>query len=117
MQTKEQKIEKTGKFTMASTGQRSASGVRLCSSCQAGYIMDFDLHACCETCLGPQHTRLALTPRATSPYCATLLVEEKQRRVDAFATLQEDDKDNGKARRVEELLDVVPDQAGFHDEG
>lgn len=102
---------------MTSISQHSASGVRLFPSCTAGYIMDFDLHAHCETCLGPQHGGLALTPRATRPYCAALPMEEKQRQVDAFAALQEDDEDDSWARCNEDFLNVVPDVAGHHDEG
>ncbi len=60
---------------------------------------------------------LPLHLQAMCPYCAALPVEENQRQVDAFAALKEDDEDHGWARCVEELLDVVPDQAEFRDDG
>ncbi|KAF0022833.1 hypothetical protein F2P81_024814 [Scophthalmus maximus] len=94
---------------------RSSDAVRLCPSCQAGYIMSFDLHARCESCLGPEHAGVALTPRATCPYCARLPLAEKQRRADAFTALQEvdddDDDDDSWAKRarftVDEALEIL----------
>ncbi|AWP17035.1 Hypothetical protein SMAX5B_017132 [Scophthalmus maximus] len=81
---------------------------------QAGYIMSFDLHARCESCLGPEHAGVALTPRATCSYCARLPLAEKQRRADAFTAMQEvDDGDNDDswAKRasftVDEALEIL----------
>ncbi|CAK6980951.1 inter-alpha-trypsin inhibitor heavy chain H3-like [Scomber scombrus] len=58
--------------------------VRLCPSCSRGYIMGFDLHPRCEACLGAEHARLALTPRATCAFCARLPAAELRRRADGY---------------------------------
>lgn len=47
-----------------------------------GYIIHYDLHASCESCLGPEHGGLALTPRASGPYCARLPQSEKRQTVE-----------------------------------
>ncbi|KAK2812529.1 hypothetical protein Q5P01_000002 [Channa striata] len=100
---------------MTSSSLRSTGGSRICPSCNTGCILPDDLHARCETCLGPEHAGLAVTPLSTCPYCARLTPEEKQRRVDAFVTLLEDDcaddDDAGWAKRsrftIDEALDIL----------
>ncbi|KAL7402585.1 hypothetical protein ABVT39_017139 [Epinephelus coioides] len=74
----------------SSKTQRPAGAVRLCPSCQIGYIMPSDLHSRCETCLGPEHAGIALTTGAACAFCTSLPVEELQRRADAFAVLMPD---------------------------
>lgn len=49
-------------------------------------IMCFDLQARCESCLGPEHAGVALTPHEVCPYCKLLRATERQRRADTFAT-------------------------------
>ncbi|AWP04999.1 Hypothetical protein SMAX5B_021316 [Scophthalmus maximus] len=68
----------------------SSNAVRLCPVCQTGYIMGFDLHARCESCLGPAHVGIALTPQSACPYCKLLPQAEKQRRADTFTVAAED---------------------------
>ncbi|MED6285818.1 hypothetical protein CHARACLAT_033081, partial [Characodon lateralis] len=66
----------------------SVGTIRLCSACNTGYIMGYDLHAICEDCLGPDHANLALTPQSTCPSCRRLPPEEKQRRLAIFSQLE-----------------------------
>ncbi|AWP12581.1 Hypothetical protein SMAX5B_010701 [Scophthalmus maximus] len=76
-----------------------------------GYIMSFNPHARCESCLGPEHAGVALTPRTTCPYCARLPLAEKQWRADAFTAMQEVDDDDSWAKRasftVDEALEIL----------
>ncbi|KAK2856686.1 hypothetical protein Q5P01_005421 [Channa striata] len=100
---------------MTSSSLRSTGGSRICPSCNTGYILPDYLHARCESCLGPEHAGLAVTLLSTRPYCARLILEEKQRRVYAFVTLLEDDcandDDGGWAKRsrftIDEALDIL----------
>ncbi|MEQ2159659.1 hypothetical protein GOODEAATRI_025313 [Goodea atripinnis] len=66
----------------------SVGTIRLCPTCNTGYIMSYDLHVICEGCLGPDHANLTLTPQSTCPSCRCLPLEEKQRRLAIFSPLQ-----------------------------
>ncbi|KAL7402777.1 hypothetical protein ABVT39_019844 [Epinephelus coioides] len=55
-----------GRIMTSIKSQRPDGGVRLCPSCQIGYIMRSDLHPRCETCLGPEHAGIALTRQPLS---------------------------------------------------
>ncbi|MEQ2177740.1 hypothetical protein GOODEAATRI_006729 [Goodea atripinnis] len=66
----------------------SVGTVRLCPACNTGYIMDYDLHAICEGCLGPDHANLALIPQSTCPSCRRLPPEEKKWRLVIFSPLE-----------------------------
>ena len=74
----------------AKKGATSSSGIRVCLVCQTEYIMSFDLHARCESCLRLEYAGVALTPQAACPYCKVLPAAEMQRRADAFAATAED---------------------------
>lgn len=39
----------------------SHSSIRHCSACHTGYILVEGKHICCEACLGPAHTLVALS--------------------------------------------------------
>ncbi|MEQ2284911.1 hypothetical protein AMECASPLE_026399 [Ameca splendens] len=61
-----------------------SNNIRLCRSCQTGYILSFDPHNICEGCLGPQHAHLALSLQPSCCSCELLPLEEKRRRVAFF---------------------------------
>ncbi|CAB1431445.1 unnamed protein product [Pleuronectes platessa] len=69
--------------------QHGTSNIRLCPVCQTGYIMSSDLLPRCESCLGPEHAGLALTPGATCTFCKLLTAHERRRRADAYADMDD----------------------------
>lgn len=70
------------------------------------YIMHYDLHVNCESCLGLQHNGLALTPQASCAYAP----QKKQRTVDAFAAAVEDVPVQD-STRIEQFQPFCPLQA------
>ncbi|CAB1416588.1 unnamed protein product [Pleuronectes platessa] len=67
--------------------QHGTSNIRLCPECKTGYIMSDDLHRRCESCLGPEHAGLALTPGANCTFCKLLTEPERRRRADAYTNM------------------------------
>ncbi|KAK5881769.1 hypothetical protein CesoFtcFv8_022530 [Champsocephalus esox] len=62
------------------TGQESQGCVRDCLVCGSGYIMSFDRHSQCESCLGIEHANAALTPGVSCSHCARLPLALRQPR-------------------------------------
>ncbi|KAJ8287183.1 hypothetical protein GJAV_G00048630 [Gymnothorax javanicus] len=62
----------------------SRKTVRLCPECSNCYIMPYDPHSRCETCLCAEHAGLALPPQAFCSFCALLPSWELQQRADTF---------------------------------
>jgi len=46
--------------------------VRDCPSCGSGYIMSYDQHTVCESCLGSEHAYAALSQQVACTHCAHL---------------------------------------------
>ncbi|XP_010790065.1 uncharacterized protein [Notothenia coriiceps] len=65
--------------------------VRDCPSCKTGYIMSYDLHAICKSCLGPEHAYAALSQQVACSHCARLPSADRKRRADALAAAAEED--------------------------
>ncbi|MEQ2305373.1 hypothetical protein AMECASPLE_037184 [Ameca splendens] len=62
-------LQRQHSSTYTTRSMASVGTIRLYLACNTGYIMGYDLHAICESCLGPDHANLALTPQSTCPSC------------------------------------------------
>ncbi|CAL8290685.1 unnamed protein product [Arctogadus glacialis] len=59
--------------------------IRICKTCNTGYILPYDGHEVCEGCL----RGLALSPLCLCRHCAALPSDDRQRRADTAATIAE----------------------------
>ncbi|XP_078111106.1 uncharacterized protein LOC144520878 isoform X2 [Sander vitreus] len=95
----------------------TSSRVRLCPTCQTGYILPPDLHPRCETCLGAAHAGLALTPDSSCQYCARLPSKELNRRVEAFLECQASGEGDGSWEDRQQSVNTLdPLEEGFVNE-
>ncbi|CAL8339230.1 unnamed protein product [Boreogadus saida] len=63
--------------------------IRICKTCNTGYILPYDGHEVCEGCLGHEHAILVLSPLCLCRHCVALLVDDRQRRANTAAVIAE----------------------------
>ena len=63
--------------------------IRICKTCNMGYILPYGGHEVCEGCLGHEHAVLALSPLCLCRHCAALPLDVRQRRADTAAAIAE----------------------------
>ena len=63
--------------------------IRICKTCNTGYILPYDGHEVCEGCLRV----LALSPLCLCRHCVALPSDDRQRRADTAATIAERSED------------------------